>query len=88
MIEESTRTALAPTRLANDARASTAMQSGKPQGEAPPHRVHTAPVPTAEASSTSIVGLLDEYVTANGVAWSRAIHQRHLTFYLRDTMAT
>ena len=39
------RTALAPTRLANDARASTASQSGKSQGEAPPHRVHTAPVP-------------------------------------------
>ena len=30
------RTTLAPTRLANDAHASTASQSGKSQGEAPP----------------------------------------------------
>jgi hypothetical protein len=47
-----TRTALAPTRLANDASASTASQSGKSQGEAPPPFVHTAPVSTFGISST------------------------------------
>ena len=34
------RTALALTRLANDASASSAMRSGKSQGEAPPHLIH------------------------------------------------
>src|SRR6266566_3707219 len=39
---------LAPTRLANDARASTASQSGKSKGEASPPIVHTLPAPTRE----------------------------------------
>ena len=66
-VGSSSSTALAPTRLANDAsssvltrsdnaaahladaqseREATASQSGKAQGEAPPHHIHTAPVPT------------------------------------------
>ena len=41
-----TRTALAPTRRANDAAASTAKQSGTSKGEAPPPFIHAAHVPT------------------------------------------
>ena len=47
-----TGTALAPTRLANDASASSATRSGKSQGEAPTHHIHTSPVHTRGISTT------------------------------------
>jgi hypothetical protein len=51
-IVKGVRTALESTRLANDANASTAAQSGKLQGEAPPHHIHAAPVHTRGISGT------------------------------------
>ncbi|MGZ3611746.1 MAG: hypothetical protein ACXWPS_14760 [Ktedonobacteraceae bacterium] len=46
-ISATTLTRLVPRTQQRCKEVSTATQSGKSQGEAPPHRVHTAPVPTA-----------------------------------------
>jgi hypothetical protein len=64
------RTALAPTRLANDASASSAPRSGKSQGEVPPHRIHTAHVLTLHTLSEdeAYAELTRRYLSAYGPA--------------------